>query len=381
MGTTKNDTHTQRHEVRATPMVVDAQRDLRPYAPSPRDGTDLLLDSNEGAGPPRDVVQVLRYVDVDRVRRYPAKSSLEASFASGLAIDSDQVLVTAGGDEAIDRIFRAYLDGQRALVMHTPTFEMIARYARLTGAAIHSVPWMEGPLPQRRMIDAMGERAGVVALVSPNNPTGAVISADDLTTISRALPRSVILLDLAYTEFADVDLTPVALALPNVIVVRTLSKAYGLAGLRIGYAAGPSSLLTPLRAVGGPYPVSGLSLLVAEAVVNRGDRGVAAMVERTRTEREALTGALRSVGARVLPSQANFVLCRVGSTERVDILLRERGIAVRRFSGDAALADALRITLPACADDFRRLVTALQQIAAIAPEAVAFAAFDQGIEP
>jgi histidinol-phosphate aminotransferase len=346
---------------------VDALIGAVPYAPGSREGIDLLLDSNEGVAPPRAMLDVLRDINPDGVRRYPSKDEIESLIASRLGIASDQVLVTAGGDEAIDRVCRAYLDRDRALVQHSPTFEMIARSAQLTGATVRSVPWMTGPLPRIDMIDAAMQQRGVIALVSPNNPTGAPIEADDLRTICEANPRSVVLLDLAYTEFADVDLTPIALGLPNVIATRTLSKAYGLAGLRVGYAVGPASLIAPLRAVGGPYPISMLSLIVAHAVLNGDDKRILSTIEQIRHERDELATVLQSLGADALPSQANFILCRVGSADRVDSALRARGIAVRRFANDSSLANCLRITLPGCEFDFQRLVTALKEVARESP--------------
>src|SRR5690606_24728281 len=105
------------------------------------------------------------------------------------------------------------------------------------GGSVRSVPWLGGPLPTPGLIAAADETTAAVAVVSPNNPTGSVASADDLVQLREALPHALLIVDLAYGELADVDLTEVALTLPDTIVVRTLSKAWGLAGLRVGYVA------------------------------------------------------------------------------------------------------------------------------------------------
>jgi histidinol-phosphate aminotransferase len=201
----------------------------------------------------------------------------------------------------------------------------------------------------------------VIAVVTPNNPTGLVARADDLEVLSRAAPGALLIVDLAYTEFADRDLTEVALALPNAVVIRTLSKAWGLAGARVGYAAGPKEVIAWMRAAGGPYAVSAVSLEIARRRLTMGDDGVRRFVDRIRFERGQLRKVLLSCGARVLESQANFVLARVSDAPGVRERLAQRGIAVRAFGARAGLEDALRITCPGNERDFERVCEAVKE--------------------
>ena len=150
----------------------------------------------------------------------------------------------------------------------------------------------------------------------------------------------------------DVDPTRRLLALPNVVVVRSLSKAWGLAGLRVGYAAGDATVLRWMRAAGGPYSVSSTSLEIAEERLARGLPDIS----RVRLERSRLIGLLERVGAEAFPSQANFVLARFDDAGRVVRGLAERGIAVRSLPD---LDGCLRITCPGDEDDFARLESAL----------------------
>ena len=201
----------------------------------------LRLDANEGAVPTQ--LAPSWPLAAEALRRYPDTRPLEADLAARFGVAPDRVLVTAGGDDAIERLCRRCLAGGRELVLTEPTFEMFARHARLAGGRLRSVPWWEGAYPVSAVESCLGPATGLVAVVSPNNPTGAVVTAADLRHLRRAAGNVPLLLDAAYAEFADEDLTAAALALPHTVVLRTLSKAWGLAGLRVGCLLGPPDLL------------------------------------------------------------------------------------------------------------------------------------------
>jgi histidinol-phosphate aminotransferase len=314
--------------------------------PGAGSSADLRLDGNEGAGPEEE-------------RRYPDPRPLEERLARLLGVNPRRVLVTAGGDEAIDRICRAYLAPGRELIQTTPTFVMIARYAKLAGAEVVSVPWPRDKFPTDEVISQIGPDTRVICVVSPNNPTGATATADDLKRLSQAAPQALLLVDLAYTEFADFDLTQAALLLPNAVVVRSFSKAWGMAGLRVGYAAGPAEIIDCLRAAGGPYPVSRPSLA---RVAERLSGGVEPFVKTIKQERESLYDLLSSLGADPLPSQANFILCGFKDAAWVYAGLAALGILVRIFPQSPELEGCLRITCPGNPEEFARLCSALSTV-------------------
>ena len=184
----------------------------------------------------------------------------DRDLAARLGLDAAQVVVTAGADDAIERICRAWLCPGRTAAVTAPGFVVTELRARMTGADVVRLPWPGGDFPVDAAIEAAPD---LLVVTSPNNPTGAVVTAEQLRTLSAALPSTLLLVDLAYTEYADADLTPAALTLPNVVVTRTLSKAWGLAALRVGYAAGPVAVIDALRTAGLPYAVSGLSVAMA----------------------------------------------------------------------------------------------------------------------
>ena len=318
---------------------------------------DLRLDGNEGAGP-------------EAIRRYPDPRPLEERLAKRLGVDPLQVLVTAGGDEALDRICRAYLAPDRELIQPAPTFEMIARYAKLAGARVVSVPWPQGEYPTDEVITRISPRTRVVCVVSPNNPTGAAARPGDLERLSAAAPQALLLVDLAYTEFADSDLTDTALSLPNAVVVRSFSKAWGMAGLRVGFAAGPAEIIACLRAAGGPYAVSRPSLALVTERLESGQADMDRFVETVRKERDQLCGLLESLGAEPFSSQANFVLCRFKDAAWVHGSLAALGILVRAFPNKPGLDGCLRITCPGDQEAFERLCAALGTV--LAPQGLLF---------
>lgn len=340
------------------------------YAPPTLPGPiDLSLDANEGPGLSIDLAGVVSSLGDDEVRRYSTPESLEREIGESLGVEASRVLVTAGGDEAIDRACRICLEPGRRLIAPVPTFEMILRSARMLGGEIVTTEWQEGAYPVDEVIGAIDERTSMIAVVSPNNPTGAVATGDDLRRLSEAAPWAVLLVDLAYTEFADVDLTPAAISLPNAVVVRTFSKAFGMAGLRVGYAIGAPRLIGAMRASGGPYPVSALSLAVARGVGEMlkdvpSLRGVA----QVKSERARIGGVLSSVGASARESQGNFVLADVRDAEWVWRGLGGLGIGVRRFPNTPGLERSLRITMPGDEGAFNRLSRGLRAV--LAPEAI-----------
>lgn len=342
---------------------------IQPYR-VPRHGAplDLYLDGIGGLQPPADLFGRLADADPERlVRQYPDTAPLAARLAERLGIGTDRLLVTSGGDDALDRACRALLAPGRSIVLPEPTFEMIGRYATWTGATQRTIPWPRGPYPVDAVLAAVDATTTAIAVVSPNNPTGAVIDAASLRRLAAGAPDAVLLVDLAYVEFADEDLTDVVLSLPNAIGFRTLSKAWGLAGLRVGYAFGPATLVGWLRAAGNPYTVSGPSVHLA---CSRLDDGVEvdAFLDRVKAQRDGLTALLAGLGADALRSQANFVFCRTPHAAWIRDGLAGLGIGVRTWPGHDHLGDAVRINVPGDAAVLARLTASLRTV--LAPEAV-----------
>ncbi len=331
----------------------------------------LRLNSNEGPRAPQALLAELAALDPELLRRYPDATAVETALAARAGVSPERVVVTAGADEALDRICRAYAGPDRPVLLPEPTFDMLERFAALAGAPLVRVPWFTDRFPLAEILARLDNRIALVVIVSPNNPTGGVASRDDVRRIAAAAPRSLVLLDQAYIEYADEDIDAAVLDLGNVVVVRTMSKAWGLAGCRVGYAVGSADVIAVLRAAGGPYPVAGPSLALALSQLRHGDAALRAHVTEVRTERANLRELLCARGVDARASQANFVFADFGPRAAfVRDGLGARGILVRDFPGRAGLETSLRITLPGDAADFERLTSALDTV--LAPQAIVF---------
>lgn len=353
--------------LRPAQRVAEVSAYQVPRHPAP---VDLDLRGNEGAVPDAHLVDALRGACV--LRSYPDKSRLQRRLADRFGIEPERVLVTAGGDDALDRLCRAVLEPGRALLIPSPSFEMTRRYAALAGGEVQEVAWPGAEFPVDAVVNALRPNTGLVALTTPNNPTGAVIARADIERVATAAAAvgAVVLLDLAYVEFADADPTGLALTHDNVVVVRTVSKAWGLAGIRVGYALGPARVLSWMAAAGAPYAVSGPSLVIAEAALEAGDEAMQAFAREVRGGRDALSAALRDVGCEVVPSEANFVFARSERSAWLADGLAGLGIGVRTFARQSGLEDALRVAVPPTTAGRTRLLKGIETVSQ--PEAVLF---------
>ncbi len=328
---------------------------------------DLDLRGNEG--PPG----ALANAAVD-LRVYPSTRRVAELLALRLGLTGDQVLVTAGADGALDRICRATLSPGDSAVWTVPGFAMTRRYIALARARDIGVPWERGPFPVREVLAAVEPCTRVVFLTSPNNPTGSAATADDVRVLANALPAGVLLVvDSAYEAYADEPLSTAALEFDNVVLVRTLSKDWGLAGARVGFvAARDARWVGWLYAAGSPYTVAAPSLAIAAAALEEADGSVparvAAFVPHVRTARARLTEALAAGGLAVTQSQANFAFGRGASAVWLGDALAGLGIGARNFPDAPDLADAIRLGCPPDEPGVDRVVAAID--AALRPEAI-----------
>ncbi len=322
----------------------------------------LRLDSNEGVLPSPALLGDLANADPELLRRYPDVSALETALAARVGVAPDRLLVTAGADEGIDRACRAFLEPGRTMLLPEPSFDMFDCCAVLAGGALARVPWWDDDFPIDAFLNRIDTRTRVVAVVSPNNPTGSVATLADVRRLAAVAPSALVILDHVYVEYADEDLTSGVLDLPNVLVLRTLSKAWGLAGCRVGYAIGSPYVIAVLRAAGGPYTVAAPSVALALSQLKRGVEPLRAHVAQVREERRLLSARLAAAGLAPRRSQANFVLVECGPRAgSIHAGLAARGVLVRDFADRRGLETALRITLPGDVVDFERLSAALEE--------------------
>jgi histidinol-phosphate aminotransferase len=323
----------------------------------------VRLDFNESTvGCSPRVLARLRSLDAEALARYPEREPVEAVAADFLGLDPAQVLLTNGVDEAIHLLCSTYLDpGDEAIVV-VPTFAMYALFAQAEGARVVELPACKDfafPLPA--LLARIGPRTRLIAVANPNNPTGTVVAPDTLLQIARAAPHAAALVDEAYFEFHGETLLQHSARPANVFVARTFSKAYGLAGLRIGILAGDAAQIAMVRRVASPYNVNAVALTALPEAL-RDQEYVSRYVAEVQSGRNLLERELRSLGLRCWPSRANFVLVRVGAA-RVEFIqaLRARGILVRDRHTDSGCEGCVRLTVGS-EEHTRILIDALHEV-------------------
>ncbi len=320
-----------------------------------RDVIDLSM--NEGEPPPRECFDVLEGLGPGILRKYADAGPLEAAYAAYLGTDPANVLATTGGDDAIDRVFRAFLAPDQEMVFPTPTFEMIPACARMARGTLVPVEYEWGTLPHDDILAAVNERTGVVAVLTPDNPTGRAFTTRELLRLADALPPEVVLLvDSAYAEFAEEDHTAALLEVPRAVMIRTMSKSWGLAGMRVGFAVGAKERIDVLRGFGGPYALTGPSVAIALDRLRNGVEEMRGFVEYVRSRRSRLAEVIRGIGGEPQPSQTNFVFSSFPDARWIQRGMAAQGVLVRYFPH---LPEYVRMTVPRDDGEFRRIERAL----------------------
>jgi len=313
------------------PEAREAVRNLHAYRPPLAGRVGLRLDFNESTvGCSPRVLARLRSLDSELLARYPEREPVEKEVAGFLGLDPAQVLLTNGVDEAIHLLCSTYLDpGDEALIV-VPTFAMYAIFAQAEGARVVEVRAGDNfTFPVNDVLAKVSPRTRLIAVANPNNPTGSAVAGDVLVQIAQAAPQAALLVDEAYFEFHGetlIDRTP---QIENLFVARTFSKAYGLAGLRIGILAGETRQIEMVRRVASPYNVNAAALAVLPEALRDQDY-VSRYVAQVLRNRDRLQQELGNLGLRYWPSHANFVLVSIGSAHAEFVrALRDRGILVR----------------------------------------------------
>jgi histidinol-phosphate aminotransferase len=326
-------------------------KNLHAYRPPLAGRTGLRLDFNESTvGCSPRVLARLRSLDAELLARYPEREPVEKEVAGFLGLDPAQVLLTNGVDEAIHLLGSAYLDpGDEALIV-VPTFAMYAIFAQAEGARVVEVRAGNNfEFPAQGLLAQLSPRTRLIAVANPNNPTGAAVAGDVLIQIAQAAPQAALLVDEAYFEFHGETLIDALINQPrqieNLFVARTFSKAYGLAGLRIGILAGEAWQMAMVRRVASPYNVNAAALAVLPEALQDQDY-VDRYVAQVLSNRERLQQELGNLGLHYWPSHANFVLVHIGPAHADFVqALRHRGILVRDRHIDPGCEGCVRLTV------------------------------------
>lgn len=303
-----------------------------------------LTDNTNLWGVPPTAERTLRETPVARVTRYPSlyAAELKEALAGFVGATADRLVTGCGSDDILDSAMRAFGEPGSIVAGSEPSFAMIPIFAQMNGLQYVGITERTDHQPD---LDALlAAKPRILYLCSPNNPTGALLSRETLERAVREAP-GVVFIDEAYAEFSGISAVDLAMRVDNLLVIRTMSKAFGLAGLRIGYGIGSPALVRDVEKSRGPYKLSAVAEQMALAALRHDMAWVREHVALAVTNRERLAEALRVRGFAPLPSHANYVCVPVANAVAVGQALRARGVAARPFAALPHVGDTLRISV------------------------------------
>jgi histidinol-phosphate aminotransferase len=320
---------------------------MAPYVPGEQPGPGervIKLNTNENPFPPSPrVLEAIRGVDGEQLRRYPSpKADAFRAMASRVhGVAPDMILAGNGSDEVLAIAVRTFVGPGEVLAYPDPTYSLYPVLAESGENRIATVPWEDGwQLPIAALL---GTSARAIFFANPNAPTGTLVPPAKVRELAVAFD-GLVLVDEAYVDFADTSCLALVRELPNVMICRTFSKGYSLAGLRFGYAIAAPALIAEMTKVKDSYNCDAVAIAAATAALADQDyaRGT---WQAVRGERERLTAELHKRGWQVIPSQTNFLLATCpGDAAAIYQALKRKHILVRYFD-KPGLADKLRITV------------------------------------
>lgn len=336
----------------------DTIRRMSGYTPGEQPGGDdiIKLNTNENPYPPAAaVMEALARIHPEQLRRYPSPTSaaFRHAAASVHGVDADSVMATNGGDELLRLAITTFVEPGAPIGVAEPSYSLYPVLAAVNASPVIRAPLDAGWQPPTDFAERMNrEGVNLTFLVNPHAPSGVLLDHARIESIARALD-GVLLVDEAYVDFVDPDLghdlVPLTRKLDNLILLRTLSKGYSLAGLRLGYGMAAPSLINPMATrTRDSYSVDAVAEALGAAALEQREASMASWAA-VRGERARLGEALHRLGFEVARSQSNFLLASRSPADRPSAnelyqALRERGLFVRYFKQER-LADSLRITV------------------------------------
>jgi histidinol-phosphate aminotransferase len=333
-------------------LVRPAIRAMKGYTPGEQNPEAVKLNTNEGAYPPSaSAMSVLTALSEDKLRLYPDPVSrrLREAAAARYGVSADQVLAGNGSDDCLTILYRTFLDAGERVACPWPTYGLYEQLATIQGAKLVTTPFKQVGSRWELPADLAKLRAKMLILANPNNPSGTLVPVDELRKLADAAPKAIVVVDEAYVDFAladgiDASMLPYLDQHPNVVVLRTFSKSYSMAGARLGLLFASAALVTEMNKVKDSYNVNAITQALGTAALEDRKTHEEAM-SSTLNERARLERELAALGLTWPETRANFLLVEVGDrAEAVYAALKAAGLLVRFFS-TPELRTKLRITV------------------------------------
>jgi histidinol-phosphate aminotransferase len=327
-------------------------------------GGKMRLDFNENTvGCAVQVIRALRQaLDAEMLTRYPEYQETRVRLAQHFGLKPEEILLTNGTDDAIKTVCDTFVDPDDVMLVPAPTFPVYEFFHNVAGGKVERVRYDENfRLPAERIISSIHPATRWMPIANPNNPTGTLIRRAEIKAILEAAPHMVLLVDEAYQDYSGESVLPLIRKYPNLVVSRTFSKAYGLAGLRMGFLAACPDLIEVMNRAQNPFTVNSLAMLGALEAIKHEDV-VRRYVEEVKANRAELSRWLRAQEIPFVPSRSNFILCKIGEhAPEIAAVLRTKKILVRDWSYDPHLQGYLRFTIGNKLQ-MRRLVEELERL-------------------
>ena len=322
-------------------------QEMRAYsAPTSQRQGQLRLDFNENlVGIPKTLLKSLS-VSPAQISIYPNYITLEKAIAKYAKVKENEVIASNGSDDAIRIAFDCFLKAGKKVVLPWPSFAMFEQYARIAGGKIKKILYDKGfEFPIDEVLAEIDSETGAIVICNPNNPTGTLLERKDIKKILKKarLNNAMVLVDEAYYEFSEKTVVDLITKFSNLVVTRTFSKAFGLAGLRLGYLVSCGENIAQMRKVASPYSVSTVTAAIGEKAIQNNEYVKKYVEEVAKAKKIAEKGFTR-LGIEFYPGSGNFILAKFpGKSKEVLSTLRERKILVRDRGSYELLGDCLRI--------------------------------------
>ncbi len=333
-------------------LPLQARADLEGIAPysSPQPPARYRMNTNESPyAPPESLVKEdVEEMEAIALNRYPDRDAtrLFEAIAGHVAWPTDGLWVANGSNEVFLHLFLAFGGPGRTAMTFEPTYSLHSVIPRIAGTHVVHVPRRDDfHIDMDEAVKAIAKHSPEIVIVcSPNNPTGGAEPLPTVRVLAEEAP-GIVVVDEAYIEFADPSegAFPLLQAFPNLVLTKTFSKAWRLAGVRIGYMLAAPGFVAELRRVRLPYHLSAITQIVGEAAIRQAAETLE-IVHAISQERDKIAVELQALGVETFPSRANFVLFRVDQPERIWKGLLDRGVIVRNYSGQPGLDGCLRVT-------------------------------------
>jgi histidinol-phosphate aminotransferase len=350
--------------------VIEAKPEVEALTPyvAPLEGRRplLRLDFNESTvGPSPKVVEAIRGLPPDAYAAYPEYAGLNEAYAASAGVSVENVEAVNGVDAAIKAVFDAYGDKGGTFLTTVPTFGYYEPCAQQQGMVIDEVPYGDDlSYPLAAVTKKLETTPRLFFICNPNNPTGTMLAPAVVVSLARSAPQTLVVVDELYVAFTGQSVLPAALELPNLVVLHSLSKAAGIAALRLGFAIGHRSIVERLRRVTGPYDINMFAVVAGKAALADPEH-MRRYVAQVHEARAWTVGELRRLGVRHHAGGGNYMLVwPPGDVEGVVRKLRDRGLLVRSMAGKPVIDGSFRLTI-GTPEQMQRFMTAFAAAASL----------------